>query len=86
MEGLGEERLIKPAFIHGVIGECGGFRWISHPSNTFSVIYIYLRVIAHSLSLSSKHRPDKTEILLKRTKNRMSSINPSLESRQALHR
>ena len=33
--------------------------------------------IAHSLSLSSKHRPDMTEILLKRTYNRKSSIHPS---------
>ena len=34
--------------------------------------------IAHSLSLSSNHRPDMTKILLKRTYNRKSSIHPSI--------
>ena len=34
---------------------------------------ISLSSIAHSLSLSSEHRPDMTEILLKRTQNGKSS-------------
>ena len=39
--------------------------------------------IAHSLSLSAAYRPGMTEILLKRTKNRKSSIHPSMPQTHA---